>query len=100
MTAGEDEAQALVTQFARRVALRACVVAFSHTNQLFAAIVEASLAPDSIDCLVPRDADDPRARILRETIAAPLLDRSLEGVMSGVLGQREISEHADKRGDD
>src|SRR4029077_6224604 len=74
MTTGEDQAQALVAQLARRVALRACVIALGHTNQLFTAIVETALTPDAIDRLVTRDADDPRARVLRKTVAAPLLD--------------------------
>ena len=100
MTAGEDEAQALVAQFARVIVASARVIALGHADQLFATIIETRLAPDAIDRLMPRDGDNPRARIFRDTIAAPLLERSFERVLSGILRKREIAEHADKRGED
>src|SRR5579863_8302998 len=101
MTAGEDEPQPLVAQLARVAAFCAGIIALCHTDQLCAAIIETCLAPDAIDRLVTRDADDPRARIFRDTIAAPLLDRGLERIVSGILRKREIAaQHANQRGED
>src|SRR5579863_389170 len=97
MTARKDQPQPLVRQRTRPFNLFTVAAALCHPDQLLAAIVEASLLAYSIDRLVARDADNPRARILRQPVAMPLLDRARESLLRRIFRQIEISEHANER---
>ena len=98
MATGEDQPQPLVGQRAG-VEIRFVVTALGHANQLLAAIVEPSLFSDSIDRLVTRDADDPRARIVRQSVAAPLFHRARERILGRVFREVEVAQHANQRGE-
>ncbi len=99
MTAREDQPQPLVGQRARPIDLFIVAAALCHPDQFLAAFIEAALLAYSIDRLVPRDADNPRARILRQPVAMPLFDRARERVLRRVFRQVKITQHANERGE-
>ena len=63
-----------------------------------ALVEEAGIAAQTIDRLVAAGADQPGARIGRQSVLRPLRERGGEGVLHGLLGQLEIAEQADQRG--
>src|SRR5260370_554196 len=73
--------------------------ALCHPDQLPGGVIEAALLAYSIDRFVSRDANNPRARILRQPVAMPLFDRARERVLRRVFRQVEIAEHANERGE-
>jgi hypothetical protein len=99
MTTGKNQPQPLVGQRARSVVLFVVAAALSHADQFLAAIVEAALFSQSIDRLVPRDADDPRARIFRQPVAMPLFDRARERVLRRVFREIEVAKNPNERGE-
>jgi hypothetical protein len=59
-----------------------------------------SVAPDTIDRPVARGGDKPRARIVGSARARPPLGGDRERLLSGLLGEVEVAEEADQRGED
>ena len=53
-----------------------------------------------VDRLEAAGRDEPRARIVGHAVARPLLDRRREGVVQRLLGEVEVAEQADQRGED
>jgi hypothetical protein len=62
--------------------------------------VESRAPAYAVDGLETTGRDEPRARIVRYTIARPLLQRRLEGIVQRLFGDVEITEQADQRGED
>jgi hypothetical protein len=57
------------------------------------------LAPQPVDRAVARRRDDPRARIGRDAVTRPALERCREGLLNRVLGEVEVAEDAGQDGD-
>src|SRR5215470_5815182 len=97
MTAGENEAQALVRKDFH-VALRIRRhLELDKPPDLFATLAEPALTPRLVDGLVPRRRCDPACRIARHPLARPLLDGRREGVLHGIFGEFETSQCANQR---
>jgi hypothetical protein len=58
------------------------------------------VAPDPVDCAVASGGDEPAPRILRRAVPRPTLGRDRECLLRGLLGELEIAEETDQRGDD
>ena len=61
---------------------------------------EHLLAPEPVDRAPPRHRHQPRARIARRAVARPALGGERERVLDGLLGELEVAEQADQRGQD
>jgi hypothetical protein len=61
---------------------------------------ERAIAVDPVDRPVARGRDQPRARVARGAVARPALGRDRERLLRGFLGEVEIAEEADQRGQD
>jgi hypothetical protein len=61
---------------------------------------ERAVAPDAVDRTIASGCHEPRARILRRPLARPPGGGDREGVLSGFLGEVEVAEEADQRGED
>ena len=70
---------------------------FDRPCQLVDGGVEPRGATETIDRLEPPCRDEPRARIRRNVLLGPPLERSREGVVHGFFRQIEIAEQPDQR---
>ena len=61
--------------------------------------VEAGPAAQRVDRLEAAGGDQPGPRVGRHAVARPLLDRRGEGVVQRLLGEVEVAEQADERGE-
>jgi hypothetical protein len=61
---------------------------------------ECSLAADPIDGAVTGSDGEPRARVGGRALARPSLGRGGERLLDGLLGEVEVAEEADQRGED
>ena len=103
VTAGEDEAQAVVFESRLVLGLRALVVAVELHERVQGgqAVVEGALPAQAIDRLAPRRGGDPGSGVGRLAVARPCGQRDGEGVLERVLGQLEVAaQMADQRGED
>ncbi|MNV69400.1 hypothetical protein D3C71_1623070 [compost metagenome] len=98
MAAGEDQAQAVVGQqlFFAWV-LR---VAVELHAQVRLGTVETGASAQRIDGLEAPGGNQPRPRVIGDTVALPALDGDEEGIVHGFLGQVEITQQADQRRQD
>jgi hypothetical protein len=55
-------------------------------------LLEARAAPDAIDRLEAAGRDEPRARIFRDALDGPLLERGAEGVVQRFFRDVEVAE--------
>ena len=62
--------------------------------------VEASPAAHGVDGFKAAGRNEPRPRIGRHTLARPLLQGRGEGIVQPLLGEVEVAEQADQRGQD
>src|SRR5262249_34668489 len=62
--------------------------------------VEAGAAADAVDGLESAGGNEPRARIAGNALAGPLLEGGPECVMERLLGDVEVAEQTDERGED
>ena len=103
MTAGEDQAQPLVGNRGRLVHLLLLAVrpvdVFEPPEELRLAL-EVSLAADAVDRPVAGDGDQPAGGIGRHAVAGPAVQGLRDGILQGVLGQIEVAQGADQRGED
>ena len=99
MAAGEDEAQALVREFVRLAILGDAPAQRLERLERRALLRERPLAADAVDRLVARDLRDPRARIRRDAVARPALQRDYERLLDGLLREVEIADRPDERRD-
>ena len=101
VAAGEHQPQAVVGD--RRgfllVRRRRCV-ALGEERQPLDAIGDGTRAAQAIDRLAPRGGGDPGARVRRDAVAGPRRHRGGERVLQGVLGQADVADVADQRGED
>ena len=61
---------------------------------------ERALAADAVDRAVARGRDEPRARVGGRAVARPALGGDRERLLRGLLGEVEVAEEADQRGED
>jgi hypothetical protein len=103
VTAGEDEAQAVVAEGRLVLGPRVLLVAVELHERVQGrqAVVEGALVAQAIDRLAPRRGGDPGARVGRLAVARPRGQRDGERVLERVLGQLEVAaQMADQRGED
>ena len=93
MAAGEDELEPLVGE--RRRAHRVLL----HREQARLRR-ERAIAADPVDGAVPRGRDQPGDGIGGLAVARPALGGDRERVLGGFLGEVEVAEEADQRGED
>src|SRR5690606_37183859 len=99
MTTREDKTQAIVlraieVEIGREGLLRSAVKALGNLDLRS---VEARTPSNGIDRLERAGRDEPRARVVRHAVARPLLDRSPERVVQGLLCVIEVAEQPDQR---
>jgi hypothetical protein len=61
---------------------------------------QVALAPDAVDRAIAGGGDQPCARMLGRAVPPPALGRDRERVLGGFLGEVEVAEEADQRGED
>jgi hypothetical protein len=61
-------------------------------------VVAAALAADPVDRLTPGCGEQPGARALGDTVSGPPFDGDEARVLQGVLGEVEVAEEPDQRG--
>ena len=62
--------------------------------------VEHALAPDAVERTVAPDRDQPGSGTRRDAVARPPLGGAREGILRCFLGEVEVAEEADQRGED
>ncbi len=97
MAAGEDQPQTVVFHL---VHLRRLGCVFQLLGQQPQRGIEARPPAQGIDGLEATGGHQPGARVVRNAIAWPLLQRGGEGVLQCFLGTIEITQQADQRGQD
>src|SRR5579875_2410250 len=101
MAAGEDQPQAVVRDAVILQSVAGILLfALLESENLVETTGEARIAAHPIDRLVPRRADNPRARVARRSFARPLFERGGEGLLRHVFGKLEIADQSDQRGQD
>jgi hypothetical protein len=100
MAAGEDQPQAVVSD-QWRVLWQGILLGgrWLERLELLLLLGAAALAPEPVDCLVARGGRDPGARVVRDAALGPDLQGDDEGLLDRVLGEVEVAENADQRGD-
>ena len=61
---------------------------------------ERAIAADAVDRAVARGGHEPRARVGGRAVARPALGGDRERLLRGILGELEVAEEADQRGED
>ena len=67
--------------------------------QLLELLLGGAPAAEPVDRAVARDRVQPRRRRLRRAVARPPLERERERLLERVLGQLEVAQPADERGE-
>jgi hypothetical protein len=57
-------------------------------------------APDTVNCLMSRRLDDPRAREVRYAVGPPLTDGGRKCFLCSLFGEIEVADEANQRRDD
>ena len=98
VAAGEDQAQPVVgdggIHFGLLVRGGGC-----ERLELAHLVLQAARPSDAVDRPVAGGRDDPGAGVVRRTPLGPDLERDDEGVLHRLLGEVEVAEHPDERGD-
>ena len=107
MAAREDEAQAVVLvggrvrgQGAQDLVAGIVGVAVGHVGELLDARVGGARPPQAVERAPPRGDGQPGPDVARDAVARPGRGRVDVGVLEGVLGELEVAEVADERGED
>src|SRR3954451_19647983 len=96
MAAGEDELEALVRE--SRCLGHLSGLRFQLAPKQLRLRLERALPPYAVDRAVARGRDQPSARLRRHAVARPALRRDRERLLCGFLGEVEVAEEADQRG--
>jgi hypothetical protein len=96
MAAGEEELQALVRKGGRFQ----LVLHRLWDLQQARLLDQGAVAADPVDRPPPGRRDQPVRRVRRDAVPRPPLRRGREGLLAGFLGEIEIAEEADQRGQD
>jgi hypothetical protein len=102
VAAGEDQPQPVVDDRALVIHRRLLVLGV-QAHQLGKAVGAVGHRPvpaQAVDRPPPGGGGDPRPRVGRDAVAPPLRDGGLERVLHRVLGQLEVADLADQRGED
>jgi hypothetical protein len=99
VAAGEDEAKPVVLHWSHLLGHAGIFVARREHPRLVEQFPSTRLAAQAIDGAVAGGDRDPAARIGRQAGARPLAEGDGEGVLHGVLGDVDVTEHADQGGD-
>jgi hypothetical protein len=99
MAAGENEPQAIVLD---RLAVRWTGLVDDGIHLLGDILyrVETRTPAYAIDGLEATGGYQPRARIRRDAVARPLLERRPESIVQRLLGEIEVAQQPDQRGED
>jgi hypothetical protein len=102
MAAGEDQAQDVVFQRRRlRIfgyPLSDPMIGHEVGFDLPALGQKPHVTPQAVDRLMTPDIDQPGAGICRDAFAWPLMNCCCEGILHGILGELEVAEQPDQRG--
>src|SRR5919197_284150 len=100
MAAGEDELQPLVRDrlVRDRDLVNALLQALPHV-ELTDLRREGAIAADAVDRAVARRDHEPRAWVVRGSVAGPALGGDRERLLGGFLGEVEVAEKADQAGE-
>jgi hypothetical protein len=94
MATGEDELEPLIRD--------CCVVELIHGHlghiQQSRLLGQAAGAADPIDCAVAGSGDEPGGGVVRDAVPLPALCGNRECLRGGFLGEIEVAEEADQRG--
>ena len=96
VAAREDQPQAVVLH---RTDLGGRLVGRTQGGRLDVPIMARRLAAQPIDGPIARRRDDPRARVRRPAGLRPLRHGDGEGLLNRILGDVDVAEDADQRGD-
>ena len=100
MAAREQQRQALVADLGEALGNGIDrLVGLVGLAQLLELLLGGALAPQPVDRAVARDRVQPRRRRLRRAVARPPLERERERLLERVLGQLEVAQPADERGE-
>ena len=98
MAAREDELEALVAE--DRLVHAVLLRGGPGAREQLRLGGERPLAADAVDRPVARGADEPGVRVGRRFVARPALRGDDERLLGGLLGEVEVAEEADQRGQD
>ena len=101
VAAGEDQPQPVVDDRALVVhgrLLMAGLLQPCQLGQALGAVGDGPVPAQAIDRAPPGGGGDPCPRVGRDAVAPPHGDRPLEGVLDRVLGELEVADLADERG--
>ena len=96
MTAGEDEAEAVVVH--RRPVLRVARLGVDQHLGPALALVAGRLPPHPVESPVAGRGDDPGGRVRGQAARRPALERDGEGLLDRFLGDVDVAEVADQGG--
>jgi hypothetical protein len=100
VTAGEDQAQAVIGQLVVELLVQLSLFGASRSRPSSTSFFTSRVrAPEAIDRLVAGDPGYPGAGILRRPVAGPALERHHEGLLHRLLGGVEVAEDADEARD-
>lgn len=99
MAAGENEAQAIVFE---RFLIEGNRVdrGFQLPRELLDGCIEARPPAQHVDRFEAPGGNEPRERVGGQPVARPFLDRGREGFMQCLLGQVEVTDETNERGQD
>ena len=97
VAAGEDQLEAFVAEASVVLGL---VLHGSSALEQLRLRGERALAPDPVDRAVARGRDQPPGGARRHAFARPALGGDRERLLGGLLGEVEVAEEADQRGED
>ena len=100
MAAGEDQPQPVVLDAVLVRLERVARVSIELLRDLRERRIESGTAAQGVDRLEPTGRNQPGAGIRGHAIPGPALDRGGERVVQSLLGEVEIAEQADQRGQD
>ena len=98
MAAGEDQLEPLVGE-RRRLVHRLLRSVSQLPLQLLGLDRECPLAPDAVNRAVASSRDQPTGRVHGLTVARPPFGGQRERFLRRVLGELDVAENADKRGE-
>src|SRR3954453_8068795 len=101
MAAGEDQLQTLVGELRVRQAtldVHRCPHSLHHFEEA-RLVRQGAVPPEAVDGAVPCRRHQPRPWVGGNTITGPALGRDGEGLLRRFLGEVEVAEEADGRGE-